>query len=76
MAGASAFYQGVREQLEARQTLQTDALAQLGTQQRAAILASRQQAGTPAARISTGKAEKTEAAAGTPLAVKLGLAVN
>lgn len=73
VADASAFYQGLREQLEAGQPLPTDALAQLGTQRSAAILAALQQAGTPAARISTGKAEKTEAAAGTPVALKLGL---
>lgn len=76
VADASAFYQGLREQLEARQPLPTDALAQLGAQRSAAILAALQQAGTPAARISTGKAEKTEAAAGMPVAVKLGLAVK
>ncbi|WP_232251282.1 DUF748 domain-containing protein [Janthinobacterium sp. 1_2014MBL_MicDiv] len=76
VADASAFYTGLREQLEARQPLPADALAKLGAQRSAAILAALQQDGTPAARVSAGAPEKTDAAPGKLVGLKLGLAAQ
>ena len=76
VADTGAFYKGLREQLEARQPLPADALSKLGTQRSAAILAALQQDGTPAARVSAGAPEKTEAAPGKLVGLKLGLAAQ
>ncbi|WP_353056229.1 DUF748 domain-containing protein [Janthinobacterium sp. JC611] len=76
VADTGAFYNGLREQLEAKQPLPADALAKLGAQRSAAILAALQQDGTPAARVSAGAPEKTEAAQGKPVGLKLGLAAQ
>ncbi|MGK5011433.1 DUF748 domain-containing protein [Janthinobacterium sp. MDB2-8] len=76
VADTGAFYTGLREQLEAKQALPADALSKLGTQRSAAILAALQQDGTPAARVSTGAPEKTEAAPGKLVGLKLGLAAQ
>ncbi|MDI3296307.1 DUF748 domain-containing protein [Janthinobacterium tructae] len=76
VADTSAFYNGLREQLEARQPLPADALNKLGAQRSAAILAALQQDGTPAARVSAGAPEKTEAAPGKLVGLKLGLAAQ
>ncbi|MDN2710443.1 DUF748 domain-containing protein [Janthinobacterium sp. SUN118] len=76
VADASAFYTGLREQLEAKQPLPADALAKLGAQRSAAILAALQQDGTPAARVSAGAPEKTDAAPGKLVGLKLGLAAQ
>ncbi|MBW3509192.1 DUF748 domain-containing protein [Janthinobacterium sp. NKUCC06_STL] len=76
VADTGAFYNGLREQLEAKQPLPADALSKLGTQRSAAILAALQQDGTPAARVSAGAPEKTEAAPGKLVGLKLGLAAN
>lgn len=76
VADTGAFYQGLREQLEAKQPLPADALSKLGTQRSAAILAALQQDGTPAARVSAGAPEKTEAAPGKLVGLKLGLAAQ
>ena len=76
VADTGAFYNGLREQLEARQPLPADALSKLGTQRSAAILAALQQDGTPAARVSAGAPEKTEAAPGKLVGLKLGLAAQ
>ena len=76
VADASAFYKGLREQLEARQPLPADALTKLGAQRSAAILAALQQDGTPTARVSAGAPEKTEAAPGKLVGLKLGLAAQ
>lgn len=76
VADTGAFYNGLREQLEARQPLPADALSKLGTQRSAAILAALQQDGTPATRVSAGAPEKTEAAPGKPVGLKLGLAAQ
>lgn len=76
VADTGAFYAGLREQLEAKQPLPADALNKLGTQRSAAILAALQQDGTPAARVSAGAPEKTEAAPGKLVGLKLGLAAQ
>ena len=76
VADTGAFYKGLREQLEAKQPLPADALSKLGTQRSAAILAALQQDGTPAARVSAGAPEKTEAAPGKLVGLKLGLAAQ
>ncbi|PJJ17552.1 uncharacterized protein DUF748 [Janthinobacterium sp. 67] len=76
VADTGAFYKGLREQLEAKQPLPADALSKLGTQRSAAILAALQQDGTPVARVSAGAPEKTEAAPGKLVGLKLGLAAQ
>ncbi|MGK5051877.1 DUF748 domain-containing protein [Janthinobacterium sp. RB2P8] len=76
VADTGAFYSGLREQLEAKQSLPADALSKLGAQRSAAILAALQQDGTPAARVSAGAPEKTEAAPGKLVGLKLGLAAQ
>ncbi|PLY45405.1 hypothetical protein CSZ94_04970 [Janthinobacterium sp. ROICE36] len=76
VADTGAFYAGLREQLEARQPLPADALSKLGAQRSAAILAALQQDGTPAARVSAGAPEKTAAAPGKLVGLKLGLAAQ
>ncbi|MCA1859275.1 DUF748 domain-containing protein [Janthinobacterium sp. HSC-3S05] len=76
VADTGAFYNGLREQLEAKQPLPADALSKLGTQRSAAILAALQQDGTPTARVSAGAPEKTDAAPGKLVGLKLGLAAN
>jgi len=76
VADTGAFYTGLREQLEAKQPLPADALSKLGAQRSAAILAALQQDGTPAARVSAGAPEKTEATPGKLVGLKLGLAAQ
>ncbi|WP_233516040.1 DUF748 domain-containing protein [Janthinobacterium sp. BJB426] len=76
VADTGAFYNGLREQLEAKQPLPADALSKLGVQRSAAILAALQQDGTPATRVSAGAPEKTEAAPGKLVGLKLGLAAQ
>jgi len=76
VADTGAFYTGLREQLEAKQPLPADALSKLGAQRSAAILAALQQDGTPAASVSAGAPEKTEAAPGKLVGLKLGLAAQ
>jgi hypothetical protein len=76
VADTGAFYTGLREQLEAKQPLPADALSKLGAQRSAVILAALQQDGTPAARVSAGAPEKTEAAPGKLVGLKLGLAAQ
>ena len=76
VADTGAFYTGLREQLEAKQPLPADALSKLGAQRSAAILAALQQDGTPTARVSAGAPEKTEAAPGKLVGLKLGLAAQ
>ncbi|HEU4819401.1 DUF748 domain-containing protein [Janthinobacterium sp.] len=76
VADTGAFYTGLREQLEAKQPLPADALSKLGAQRSAAILAALQQDGTPAARVSAGAPEKTDAAPGKLVGLKLGLAAQ
>ncbi|UQV48203.1 DUF748 domain-containing protein [Janthinobacterium lividum] len=76
VADTGAFYTGLREQLEAKQPLPADALSKLGTQRSAAIVAALQQDGTLAARVSAGAPEKTEAAPGKLVGLKLGLAAQ
>lgn len=76
VADTGAFYTGLREQLEAKQPLPADALSKLGAQRSAVILAALQQDGTPAARVSAGAPEKTEATPGKLVGLKLGLAAQ
>jgi len=76
VADTSAFYNGLRTQLEQKQALPADALTKLGKARSAAILAALQQDGTPAARVSAGAPEKTDATPGKPVGLKLGLAAQ
>ncbi|MFZ4875642.1 DUF748 domain-containing protein [Janthinobacterium sp. Mn2066] len=76
VADTSAFYNGLRTQLEQKQALPADALSKLGNARSAAILAALQQDGTPAARVSAGAPEKTDATPGKPVGLKLGLAAQ
>jgi len=76
VADTGAFYNGLRAQLEQKQALPADALTKLGNQRSAAIIAALQQDGTPAARVSAGAPEKTDATPGKPVGLKLGLAAQ
>jgi len=72
----SAFYTALRTQLEDQQALPADAMATLGRQRNTAIVAFLQQQGVAAERLQTGAVEKTEAAPGAPVALKLELAAR
>ncbi|MFM2088226.1 MAG: hypothetical protein RLZZ237_3095 [Pseudomonadota bacterium] len=76
VADTGAFYNGLRTQLEQKQALPSDALTKLGNARSAAIIAALQQDGTPAARVSAGAPEKTDATPGKPVGLKLGLAAQ
>lgn len=76
VADPSAFYTALRTQLEDQQALPADAMATLGRQRNTAIVAFLQQQGIAAERLQTGAVEKTEAAPGAPVALKLELAAR
>ncbi|KAB8038614.1 DUF748 domain-containing protein [Janthinobacterium aquaticum] len=76
VADPSAFYTGLRTELEERQALPADAMATLGRQRSAAIMALLAQQGVAAERLQAGAVEKTEAAPGAPVALKLELAAR
>ncbi|MGK5079902.1 DUF748 domain-containing protein [Janthinobacterium sp. HLX7-2] len=76
VADTGAFYNGLREQLENKQPLPADAMSKLGNDRSKAILAALQQDGTPAARVSAGAPEKTDATQGKLVGLKLGLAAK
>jgi Domain of Unknown Function (DUF748) len=74
VADASAFYEALQAQLAAQQTLDPDALAQLGARRAAAIVAQLKQAGAGA--VTAGAAENIQGAAGQPVALTLGLSAK
>nr|WP_315218889.1 DUF748 domain-containing protein [uncultured Duganella sp.] len=76
VADASAFYGKLQERLEQTQPLPEGALTQLGARRAAAIVAALKEAGVNAAAIQTAAPEKTDAAIGKPVALKLGLAAK
>jgi hypothetical protein len=76
VADASAFYGKLQERLEQNQPLPEGALPQLGAKRAAAIVAALKEAGVNAAAIQTAAPEKTDAAIGKPVALKLGLAAK
>jgi hypothetical protein len=76
VADASAFYGKLRERLEQNQPLPADALTQLGARRAAAILAALKENGVDPAAAHTAAPEKTDAGAGKPVALKLGLSAK
>jgi hypothetical protein len=76
VADATAFYGKLQERLEQSQPLPEGALPELGARRAAAIVAALKEAGVNAAAIQTAAPEKTDAAIGKPVALKLGLAAK
>ncbi|MBP1205217.1 hypothetical protein JOD97_003259 [Duganella sp. 1411] len=76
VADAGAFYGKLQERLEQSQPLPQNALPALGARRAAAIVAALKEAGADTAAIQPGAPEKTDAAAGKPVALKLGLAAK
>ena len=73
VADASAFYGKLQERLEQSQPLPEGALPELGARRAAAIVAALKEAGVNAAAIQMAAPDKTDAAIGKPVALKLGL---
>ena len=73
VADPAAFYGKLRERLEASEVLPADALAKLGAQRAAAIVAALAEAGVDAASARAGAPEPVGAEAGKQVALKLGL---
>jgi hypothetical protein len=76
VADASAFYGKLQDRLEQSQPLLDGALPELGANRAAAILAVLKDAGVDVATVKTSAPEKTGAAIGKPVALKLGLAAK
>jgi hypothetical protein len=76
VADTGAFYGKLQERLEQSQPLPADALPQLGVQRAAAIMAVLKEAGVADSAARSAPAEKVEAAAGKPVALKLGLSAQ
>ena len=76
VADASAFYGKLQERLEQSQPLLADALPQLGSRRAAAILAALKEDGVDPAAAHAAAPEKTDAGAGKPVALKLGLSAK
>jgi hypothetical protein len=76
VADASAFYAKLQERLEQNQPLPADALPQLGARRAAAIMAALKDAGVDPAAAQAAKPETTDASAGKPIALKLGLSAK
>ena len=76
VADASAFYGKLQERLEQSQPLPEGALPELGARRAAAIVVALKEAGVNVAAIQTAAPEKTDAATGKPVALKLGLAAK
>ncbi|MEV4782538.1 DUF748 domain-containing protein [Burkholderia sp. LMU1-1-1.1] len=76
VADATAFYGKLQERLEQSQPLPEGALPELGARRATAIVAALKEAGVNAAAIQTAAPEKTDAATGKPVALKLGLAAK
>jgi hypothetical protein len=76
VADAGAFYAGLQERLEKNQPLPADALPQLGAGRAAAIMAVLKQAGVAPASAQSAAPATTDASAGKPIGLKLGLSAN
>jgi hypothetical protein len=76
VADASAFYGKLQERLEQNQPLPADALPQLGARRAAAILAALKEDGVDPAAAHAAAPEKTDAGAGKPVVLKLGLSAK
>jgi len=76
VADAGAFYAGLQERLEKTQPLPADALPQLGAGRAAAIMAVLKQAGVAPASAQSAAPATTDASAGKPIGLKLGLSAN
>ncbi|WP_245774473.1 DUF748 domain-containing protein [Rugamonas rubra] len=76
VADPAAFYGKLRERLEASEVLPADALAKLGAQRAAAIVAALAEAGVDAASARAGAPEPVGAEAGKQVALKLGLSAK
>jgi len=76
VADAGAFYAGLQERLEKTQPLPADALPQLGAGRAAAIMAVLKQAGVAPASAQPAAPATTDANAGKPIALKLGLSAH
>jgi hypothetical protein len=76
VADAGAFYAKLQERLEQNQPLPADALPQLGARRAAAIMAALKDAGVDPAAAQAAKPETTDASAGKPIALKLGLSAK
>jgi len=76
VADAGAFYAGLQERLEKNQPLPADALPQLGAGRAAAIMVVLKQAGVAPASAQSAAPATTDANAGKPIALKLGLSAN
>ena len=76
VADASAFYGKLQERLEQSQPLPEGALPSLGAKRAAAIVAALKEAGVDTTALQTAAPEKTDAAIGKPVALKLGLAAK
>lgn len=76
VADAGAFYAGLQERLEKNQPLPAEALPQLGAGRAAAIMAVLKQAGVAPASAQAAAPATTDASAGKPIALKLGLSAN
>ena len=76
VADPSAFYGKLQERLEQNQPLPTDALPQLGAKRAAAIMAVLKEAGVADSAARPAPAEKVDAGAGKPVALKLGLSAQ
>jgi hypothetical protein len=76
VADASAFYAKLQERLEQNQPLPADALPQLGARRAGAIMAALKEAGVAPASAQAAAPAMTEASAGKPIALKLGLSAN
>ena len=71
---ASEFYRKLRERLDQTQPLGAEALADLGKQRAAAVVAALTEAGVDPSRVSAGAPEKVEAAPGKAVPLRLALA--
>jgi hypothetical protein len=74
VADPGPFYGKLQERLDQNQALPADALGKLGAERADAILAALKEAGVDASRAATAPPEKTEAAPGKPVPLKLVLA--
>lgn len=73
VADAGPFYERLQQRLEQSQPVATDALARLGTQRAAAVVAALQEAGVDSARALASAPENIASDPGKPVPLKLGL---
>jgi outer membrane protein OmpA-like peptidoglycan-associated protein len=74
VADATEFYRKLRERLDQTQPVSAEALADLGKQRAAAVVAALTEAGVDASRVSAGAPEKVDAAPGKAVPLRLALA--